>query len=755
MVVKPISKGSKIPSEEQNTASILETLPNNWLCICGDKDTYFSFLKDNKKIRGTQIDFVVINEYGVFFLEVKNVSVIKMENNNLIFQTVEQEEYNPIHRAIEYPNLAKNWFLEKLRESKLSRLYKKSNIKFGIWGAIVINNDNYVIVSPQRELKLEETTHNKQKTIIHRKEINKTLFKKIFEEKKSPYQEKLSTDDIFLIYHILMNQNIKADSVMTPELERFYEMIKYECEYQPTSKKLINEENIHTDIDKLKNEKEELTTNIIIYKQELEKEQNERKELESVLKDKSIVIKEMEKELNTINDEKEELEIDAKNHKRKSDVNFEALSRAAKSIIIQKEKRNADSKEFKKKLELNKRIKKLTLVTIPILIISIISIMVLAFFLSSELSKDPPSPSEIFNNTYQEIKRLFHRKEYSKLVETYNSLDYSFEFLTSQDVPEFRYFVAYSYFITGKDGSSIKDAGINILKDIRHHKLTINKILDIYPKVYEYLWGIKRYQEAGLILGIIEEAINDRENDMINDDEGFKNLINVKLFIMKSISLVEKQNPSQIRVTDYLNSPIKNEVGYLIEDYLEKIYTLLYMKSEFNIAKIDSSGEYPPVESTSILGDYIRLLSYVDKIQGLNLTEYEIIKNRFAELEISLYTEISIIYFFNHDSRSKALENLKEAENIFDTLDNNDTLNRSNLATYLRMFSLLARVYESSGYLCEAYEAYFKTKTLSPLPNTNLDIKIENLETEINLNETIGGMKGCRFKSLELKERFN
>jgi hypothetical protein len=754
MIVTPLSKNSKIPAEERSTAEVLTSLPENWLCICGDKDTYFSFIKNNKKIRGTQIDFVIINQYGVFFLEVKNVSLIKSEHNNLIFQSQNKDEYDPLYRAIEYPNLAKNWFLDKFREGKISNhLYKKTDLKFGIWGMVVISNDNYRIVSPQKELKLEDIIHHKQMNIIHRKELKASLFKKFYQQRKAPHHEKLSQEDLFLLFHFLLNQNLPIDSVLTPETERTYQILKYQSKYKTANiDKSYDNQKI---IDSLKEEKEELESKLTITRQEYEKIIEEHKIDIERLHDREKMQTNMESKIEKLTDEKAKLENKNKQQEKIIDTEFDAIFNAVRSTIREKIKSKDEKTKLNKKILQIKNIKVINYILIPVLILSIIAIIILSNSLSSEMSKTPPTPSEIFNDSYVRLRELFNQNQYKELIQTYESMDYSFEFLTSPEVIEFRYFIGYSYFRTGKE-----DAGVTILMDIKPQILTTKQIFDIYPDLYDYLWKFNRYSEAGKILSIIEETLDERENTLLNEEKGLYQLIDGKILLIKALDNINLESPSQLRVMDYLGAELINK-SYIIEDYLTHIYNYIDSRVLSHISKL-SNSEYPPIQSNKILDDYLIFNNYINQVKDMELNEYETVRIRYTKLYIRINSEIGRIYSINQSKYEKAIQYLKKATLAYNEINQiYKPTSISDISIYTNMFLLMGKAYEVIGDLCSAFEAYWNAEKLakkiaSTYPGyPQILAKVETMENQIEENEVIGGLENCTFESAELQEKYS
>ncbi len=759
MIITPLSKGSIIPAEEKNTAEVLSTLPDNWLCISGTKDTYFSFLKDNKKIRGTQIDFVIINEYGIFFLEVKNVSLIKSEHNNLIFQSQNKEEYDPLYRAIEYPNLAKNWFLEKFRDGKITdHLHKKSDLKFGIWGTVVISNDNFRIVSPQKELKLDDIIHHKQMNIIHRKEINPKLFKKFYQQRKAPHHDKLSTEDVFLIFNIMLNQNLPIDSVLTAENERVYELLKYQNKYQTSnSDRLYDKQQI---IESLKEENEEVKSNIIVLRQEYDKALEEHKIDLQRLEDRAIMQNSLESNIKNIKDENNKLISISKKQENLINTNFDALFNAVRSAIREKINTKNLKEDYDKKLKRTKNIRILNYLLFPIIILLITTIIILSFYLSSEISKEPPTPSDIFNKSYVDIREFFNKNQYDDVINYYESMKYSFEFLTSSEVIEFRYYLGYSYFREGNEGSSIKDAGVKILLDIKTQTLSETQILNIYPEVFEYLWKFNRYSESGKVLSIIETTLEERENSLLNSEQGLFKLIDGKIFLIKALNRININNSPEMRVMDYLEAELINK-GYIIEDYLNDIYNYMDNRVINHISKL-SNSEYPPIQSNDILADYLKINEYIEQINDMKIDEFEIVRIRFTKLHIQINSEIGRIYSINKSDYEMAVRYLEIAEKSYIDLRRIiEPTSITDISTYTNMYLLMAKAYEIIGDLCSAYEAYWNSEKLAKKiagtfpAYSQILAKIDTLKNQIEENDIISGLENCSFETTELKNKYN
>ncbi len=763
MIITPLSKGSRIPREEKSTAEILESLPDNWLCICGDKDTYFSFLKDNKKLRGTQIDFVVISEYGMFFLESKNVSLIKSDHNNIIFESQNKEEYNPLYRAIEYPNLAKNWFLEVFRKSKIANhLYKKSDLRFGIWGTVVITNDNFRIVSPQKELKLKDITHHKQLNIIHRSELIPSFFKKFYNIKKAPHTELLTEDDIFLLFNIMMHQNIDADNVFTPDTKRVYQMLKYVNKYKINTQNLTkrNEENKRNIIEQIKEEKEEIKTNNTVLKQRLEELKEEHKVDLERLNDQKTLIETLERKKKEIEKEKEDIIEKNKTQKNLINTAYNIIDNALYSIIGLKNKKKNEANQLLKKIKGLKNIRILNFVLIGICIFSIVSIIILSFNLSKEITKIPPTPSDIFFESYNEIKVLFKNGDYQELINHYKNLDYTFEFLSSDQVTLYNYYLGYSYFVTGSDNSSTKNTGVKILSNLNINQLSIDQILRTYKDVFFYLKENKRYNDAGAVLGKIEKVVKNRENELKKTDEGVFKLLNTKLFFIKTVSTIDESNIDEFSIFSYLYLGALGMKNSILDFYIEDIYDMIQEKINSLMEKIDkSNGLYRSSEASKIMDIYKRYLDFIKKIEKDEYPNYELKENSFTQLKIRINVELGRLYLGNKKYH-KAIELLETARDSYQQVKELYSNNTEKLPLYLEMFMFTGLAYNNIHNLCNAYEAYWyaikigkKLYEKTGQHHQTLVIAEATADTlKVQIKEIIGE---CNFESEEINKSLN
>lgn len=728
MVIKPLSKGSVIPAEEKDTAKILESLPDNWMCICGNKDTYFSFIKNNKKIRGTQIDFVIINEYGIFFLEVKNVSIIKSDHNNLVFQTQNKEEYDPLYRAIEYPNLAKNWLLDKLRGSKIANhLHKKSDLKFGIWGTVVISNDNYRIISPQKELKLKDIIHNKQHTIIHRKELKRNFFKQYMLQKKAPHHDKLSQDDIFLLFHILTNQTIDADSVLTPDTKRTYQMLKYIEKYTA-----IGDHNKNTKsnniVSTIKEEKEELQSKLAQLQANcdiLREEHN--KELER-LQDQHKVIEELEKEIKLYKEQNETLSIQNITRDRIITAGQRMIKRLLlrESEIISKKEETEKEKENILEKTVSTRKKNKILVFTNIILIP--AVIILSILFVNELTKKPPEPIDIFLDSYYTIKDDFVKDDYQGLIKNYKSQEHSLDFLSSDNITEFNYYLGYSYFVTAELGTSTKKKGADILLYLNMDKLDTSSILDIYPELYKYLVAELKHNEAGELLGKLDQITDKRENELMQTDKGIFLLLEMKKFFIDSVRIL---NDNSV-ILNHILSGIDKQ--FILGNYIDDIHILIETKITELKAYL-KNGEYINEKSMEILNIYKKLYKYIIEIEELKLEAYETAELRFTNLKIIIKTEIGRIYSLNKYDNEKAIIELDEAHKMYNKIRKYTRNDISAITNYITMFMLLGKSYESFGDICSAIETYWSSFELSEKFDQNPYFASNYEQIKIKLNE--------------------
>lgn len=766
MIIKPLSKHSKIPNEEKSTAEILNSLPNNWLCICGNKDTYFSFLKNNKKLRGTQIDFVVINEYGIFFLESKNVSIIKSEYNNLVFVTNQNEEYNPLYRAIEYPNLAKNWFLEKLRKSKkYHHLYKKSDLKFSILGTVVITNDNYRIISPQKELKLQDIMHYKQYNVTHRSELKNKFFKNFFNTKKAPHHEKLNLEDVLLLFNILLHQNLDVDDVLTPESERNYEMLKYLNKYKINTQSNQNE--LSEVIRILKEEKEELEgqSTLLIQKN---KELIDEKNIElGRLHDQQLVINNLEKKANTLTTTDEELNKELEKQNFISNTYFNVITNSFNALIKNKVNFKNDKSTLIKKINAIKKIKILNLVLIPFAMLSIIAIIILTFFLLSEMSKSPPTPADIFFESYEEIEKVFNNKKYDEVISSYNLLPYSFTFLTNPKITLYSYYLGFSYFANGDVNSSQKETGIKMLSNLDFAHLSIKEILNIYPDVFYYLKQEFRYEEAGNIISKFEKIIDNRNNELEKDKKNIYDFIEAKLFLINVITSIDESDINEVIILSYLSLGASGSKRYTLDGYIEDLFSIIEEQSFDLKSKIDkTTGLYPPAKNVEILDSYQKLLEYIEKIKSIDNDGYQSKINRFTNLKINIYKEIGRLkiarklYKESIESFKTAEENYLKLKSIYENINDFFNYSYANLPNYLEMFMLFGQSYDGLSQVCEAYKVYWKAYVISlnlPVRYKSFTIKakakVDYFEEFIkkNLND---GFNSCDFSLKDLKKEY-
>lgn len=764
MIITPLSKGSTIPKEETNTAEILKSLPDNWLCICGDKDTYFSFLKQDKKLRGTQVDFVVISEYGIFFLESKNVSIIKSDHNNIIFESHRKEEYNPLYRAIEYPNLAKNWFLDVFRKSKIANhLYKKSDLKFGIWGTVVITNDNFRIISPQKELKLKDITHHKQLNLIHRSEMTPAFFKKFYNMKKAPHTELLSEDDMFLLFSIMMNQNIDADNVFTPDTERVYQMLKYMNKYKTNIRKISTtnkEKETKLIIEKIKEEKEEVQTNNALLKQKLEEVKEEHRIDLERLHDQKTLIDTLEKKSKDIEEEKQKLTKETKSQKTLIDVAYNIIDNAMYFIIGLKRKNKQEAKQLMKKIKGLKNIRIANFGLIGLCIIAVVSIIILSFNLSTELAKSPPSPSEVFFEHYNKIKLMFNDGKYQKLIDHYKNLDYTFEFLSSDQVTLYNYYLGYSYFVTGSDNSSTKNTGVKILANLNINQLSIDLILKVYKDVFLYLKENNRYNDAGAVLGKIEKVVKNRENELKKTTEGTFKLINTKLFFIKTISTIDESNIDEFSIFSYLYLGALGMKDSILDFYIEDIYDIIQEKVNSLLEQLNkSNGLYRPSEASKIMETYKQYLNFIQNIEQDNYPNYELKENSFTQLKIRIHVELGRLYLGNK-KYDEAIQSLITAKNLYHKVKELYSDNAERLPLYLEMFMFIGLAYNNKHDLCNAYEAYWNATKIGEKLYAKTGQHYETLvlaeatadRLKIQIKDIIGE---CDFDSEELAKSLN
>lgn len=436
-----------ILEEEKRIEERLKLLPDNWFCIAGDANR-FTF----KTGLSTQIDFIVICPFGIFFIDAKNVSTIeKSIDDNIYFlnqkgqkiiKDSQSKRVNPVEDILNIRYQFLNWFSEKGISDFFTYSKNKRNLKIFFHALVVLSNEPSIKYKNCKLDNLPYTTH-KNKTLISYSQLNEEYFKnvnlpiscKVLDQNEMAflfkifYYPDLSVVDLFNQFKIFENQ-------LFAEKQIFLEKIKF--------------------LEKENNELNQRSTNIYsMNKVLLEDNQKYKKETESLNK-RIIELKEYQKILlgNNINNKNIINEMEEK-VKKYGNIEEEILKKESENqIILRKYKKIKiyEDKNFLKRISKKLKVYKYSFLINMFITIFIISFMMYKFNPFNSYTRihfnDGYKTLALIEKFYFTIESFFDQKKYDKIIDIWQKEIIKNSELTTNLLKQYNlifYYIAMAY----------------------------------------------------------------------------------------------------------------------------------------------------------------------------------------------------------------------------------------------------------------------------------------------------------------------